>query len=136
MVLPWQRFCQGALDQNFQFFVKKWPFLAQNLFISNFLAQIRSQCLQIDPCAKFQPDWTKDKGARISTWNDTENCLMTSYLLHSDDVSKIPMSWSTIMLSLVLIGPQLTEKQRGTFRGINTFKFNFFYRIDGVTFHQ
>ena len=53
-------------------------FLPQNLFISNFLVQIRNQRLRIDPCAKFEPDWTKDKGARISTWNDTKNFLMTS----------------------------------------------------------
>ena len=66
---------------------------AQNLFISNFLVQIRNQRLKIDPCAKFQPDWTKDKGAQISTRNNTENCLMTSYLLHSDDVSKISVAF-------------------------------------------
>ena len=47
-----------------------------------FLVQIRNYRLKIDPCTKLQPDWTKDKGARISTWNDTENSLMTSYLPH------------------------------------------------------
>ena len=78
MLLPWQCFCQGALGQNFQFFVKNVLFLAQNLFISNFVVQIRNQRLRIDPCGKFQPDWTKDKGTRISTSNDTKNCLMTS----------------------------------------------------------
>ena len=30
----------------------------------------------------------KRQGPRLSTWNNTENCLMTPYLPHSDDVSK------------------------------------------------
>ena len=38
-----------------------------------FLVQIRNQRIRIYPCAKFQPDWTKDKGVRIPTWSDTEN---------------------------------------------------------------
>ena len=58
-----------------------------------FLVQIRNQRLKIDHCVKFQPDWTKDKGARISNWNDTENCLMTLYLPHSDDISKTVMAF-------------------------------------------
>ena len=49
--------------QNFQFFVKNGLFLTQKVFISAFLVQIRNQRLKIDPCAKFQPDWTKDKGS-------------------------------------------------------------------------
>ena len=69
--------------------MKNGLFLAQNLFMSNFFIQIQTQRLKIDPCAKFQPDCTKDKGAPILTWNNTENWLMTSYLPHSDDVSKI-----------------------------------------------
>ena len=69
---------------------KRWPFSrSKGIHMKFFSVKIRNQCLKIDPCAKFQPDWTKDKEARISTWNDTENCLMTSYLPHSDDVSKI-----------------------------------------------
>ena len=55
---------------------------------------------------------------RILTWNDTKNGLMTSYLPPSDDVSKIFMAFesqilsqSTIMPSLVVIGPQIKEKQ-------------------------
>ena len=70
-------------------FDEKWPFSRSKLIHIEFLVQIRNQRLKIDSCVKFQPDWTKDKGAQISTWNDTKNCLMTSYLLHSDDVSKI-----------------------------------------------
>ena len=39
------------------FLFKKWPFLAQNVFISDFfLVQVRNQRLKIDPCAEFQPD--------------------------------------------------------------------------------
>ena len=92
-MLPWQHFCQGALGQNFQFFVKKWPFLLQNVFIASFLARIRNQRLRIDLCAKFQLYWTKDKETRILTWNDTKNSLMTSYLTPSDDVSKLFMAF-------------------------------------------
>ena len=48
----------------FLVFLKKWPFfLAQKVFISAFAVQIRNQRNKIDPCAKFQPDWTKDKGS-------------------------------------------------------------------------
>ena len=61
-VLPWQSFfCQGAPGQNFQFFIKNGLFLTQKVFISAFLVQTRNQHLKIDPCAKFQPDWKKDK---------------------------------------------------------------------------
>ena len=52
--------------------------------MSGFLVHIQNQRSKIDPCAKFQPNWMNDKGARI-----TENCLMTSYIRLSDDVSKI-----------------------------------------------
>ena len=74
-------------------FRKNGIFLLQNVFISDFLAQIRNQCLGIDPCAKFQLNWTKDKGTRILTWNDTKNALMTSYLPPGDDVSTIFMAF-------------------------------------------
>ena len=57
-----QRFCEGPLGQSFQFFVKM-AFFAQKVFISAFLVQIQNQRLKIDPCTKFQPDWTKDKGS-------------------------------------------------------------------------
>ena len=43
------------------FFRGKWDFPLQNAFISDFLARIRNQHLKIDPCAKFQLNWTKDK---------------------------------------------------------------------------
>ena len=42
---------------------KKWPFLAQNVFISAFLVQIQNQRLKIDLCAQFHSDWAKDKGS-------------------------------------------------------------------------
>ena len=86
-MLRQQHVCQGALGQKFQFFVKNGPFLLQNVFISDFLARIRNQRLRIDPSAKFQLHWTKDKGTRILTWNNTKNGLMTSYLPSGDDVS-------------------------------------------------
>ena len=78
-MLPWQHFCQGVLVQKFQFFCKKnGIFLLRNVFISDFFVRIRNQHLIIDPCAKFQLNWTKDKGSRILTWNDTKTSLMTS----------------------------------------------------------
>ena len=64
-------------------------FLFQNVFISDFLARIRNQGLRIDLCTKFHLHWTKDKGIRILTWNNTKNDLMTSYLPPSDGVSKL-----------------------------------------------
>ena len=87
-MLPWQHFYQGALGQKFQFFVKITFFSCKTYSYRIFLARIRNQCLRIDPCAKFQLHWTKDKGTRILTWNDTKNSLMTSYLPPGDDVSK------------------------------------------------
>ena len=47
----------------FPAFCKNCFFLAQNVFLFTFLVQIRNQLLKIDHCAKFQPDWTKDKGS-------------------------------------------------------------------------
>ena len=64
-MLPWQCFCQGALGQNFQLFCKKLPFSPSKSIHIGFLVQIRNQLLKIDPCAKVQPDWTKDKEAQI-----------------------------------------------------------------------
>ena len=73
-------------------FVKKSHFSPSKRIYIGFLARIRNQRLRIDPCAKFQLHWTKDKETQIVTWNDTKNGLMTSYLLSSDDVSKIFMA--------------------------------------------
>ena len=117
-MLPCQHFRQEALGQKFQVFVKNGLFLLRNVFISDFLAGIRNQRLRIDHCAKYQLNWTNDKGTQILTWNDTKNGLMTYYLLPSDDISKIFMAFqeilsqSTFMLNLVVTGPQIKEKQR------------------------
>ena len=53
-------------------------FLAEIVIISEFLVQIQNQHSKIDPSAKFQPNCRKDKGAQVSTLNNTENCLMAS----------------------------------------------------------
>ena len=45
------------------FFCKIMPFSRSKGIAIGFLVQIRNQRLKIDPCAKFQPDWTKDKGS-------------------------------------------------------------------------
>ena len=63
---------------NFQVFVRNGLRLTQIVFLTNFLVQIRDQHSKIDPCGKFQSNWTKNR-ARISTSVDTENCLMTSH---------------------------------------------------------
>ena len=81
------------------FFRKKWPFLLQNVFISDFFsAGIRNQRLRIDHCVKFQLHWTKDKGTRILTWNNTKNGMMSSYLPPSDEVSKLFMAFERFCL--------------------------------------
>ena len=63
-------------------------FLAQNVFLTDFFAQIGNKRLKIELCTKFQPDWTKGKGAQISAWNSTKK-LLDVYLPHSDEVSKL-----------------------------------------------
>ena len=40
--------------------------------------------LEFEICAKFQLQWTNDKGTRILTWKDTKNGLVTSYLPPGD----------------------------------------------------
>ena len=74
-------------------FHKKWPFSPSKRIYIGLLARVRNQRLGIDFCAKFQLHWTKDKGTRLLTWNDTKNGFMTSYLPSSDDVSKIFMAF-------------------------------------------
>ena len=100
----------------FSDFLKKWHFSRSNCIYTRFFSpssKLAPQC--IDPWAKFQPNWTKDKGSRILTSNNNGNCLMTSYIFDRDDVIKIFMflSQSTIMPSLVVIGPQIKEKHMG-----------------------
>ena len=107
------------LGQKFQFFIKNGLFLLQNVFESDFFNHIRNQRLGIDTCTKFQLHWTKDKGTRVLTWNDTKNGLMTSYLPPGDDISKIFMAFERFcprVLScqaVLVIEPQIKEKQRG-----------------------
>ena len=54
-------FVKERLDKNFSFSLNNGLFLIQNVFISDCLARIRNQRIRIDPCAKFQLHWTKDK---------------------------------------------------------------------------
>ena len=83
---------------NTSVFRKKLHFSPSKRIYIGFLAQIRNQRLRVDPCAKFQLNWTKDKRTRILTLNDTESSLVTSYLPPSDDVSKIFMSFERFCL--------------------------------------
>ena len=98
----------------FPVFHKKMAFACSKGIHIGFLVQIRNQRIKIDFFAKFQQNIRE---ARILTWNNTENCLMTSYLPHSEDISKNIIDFgsffqSTIMPSFVVIGPQIKEKQR------------------------
>ena len=108
------RCCHGnaivkeCLSKISSFFVKNCPFLAHKVFLSAFLVQIRNQRFKIDPCAKFQPDWTKDKGSpNFDLERYRQNCLMTSYLPRSDEVIKI------IAFERFCSRVPLSEKQRG-----------------------
>ena len=74
-------FCQRLLGQKFQFLVKNGIFLLQNVFISDFLARIRSQRLRIDPCAKFQLNWTKE----LEFWQENSNFDLERYWKQLDD---------------------------------------------------
>ena len=74
-----------------KFTSEKWPFRYSNRFHIGLLVQIQNQAPKIDLCPKFQSNWRKDKGARISTWINTENCLMKSCSSHEDDVAEIFM---------------------------------------------
>ena len=84
-------------------------FFLLKLYFYRFLYQIRNQRPNIRPLCKISASWTKDKGVRISTSNDRENSLMTSYSRDSDDVMKN----GTITTSLVVIGPQIMKKRTG-----------------------
>ena len=44
---------------------------------------------KLTPVPNFSQIGQNIREAGILTWNDTESCLMTSYLAHSDDISKI-----------------------------------------------
>ena len=77
------------MGKNFSFSLKKSPFSPSKRIYIEFFARIRNQRLKIDPCAKFQLHWTKDKGTRILIRNNTKNGLMTSYLPPGNDVRKI-----------------------------------------------
>ena len=86
----------------FSVFRKKIAFFSLKTYSYRiFKFNFEKQRLRIDPCTHFQPDWAKDKGARISIRKDTENCLMTSYLPHRDDVSKTFMAFERFCPSVL-----------------------------------
>ena len=59
-------------------FHKRMAFFSFKTYLCRiFLARIPTQRLRIDPCAKFQLNWTKDKRTRILSWILT-SLLMTS----------------------------------------------------------
>ena len=75
-----------------------------------FMVQIRSQRLRINPCGKFQSDWTNDMGSSnfdLEQNRHTYFLVMTASRLLS--ISTI-LFQSTIMPNLVVIG--IKEKQK------------------------
>ena len=73
----------------FPVFRKKWPFIRSKGIHIGFFSSNSKSAPQIDPCAKFQPDWTKDKGSLNFDLEWYRKLLDDAYLPHSDDVSKI-----------------------------------------------
>ena len=75
-------FVKECLGKISSFFVKNGLFLDQKVFI--FLVQIRNQRPKINPCAKFQPDWTEDKGSSNSDLERyrklLDDVILTSYV--------------------------------------------------------
>ena len=57
----------------FEDFQRKWHFSPSNRIHIGTLVQNRNQRPEIDPSTKFQPNWTKDKRARILALNYCEN---------------------------------------------------------------
>ena len=74
-------------------FCKNGLLLAQKVFISPFISAFSFKFEISDSKLTHVPNFSqigqKIKEARILTWENTQNCLMMSYLRHSDDVSKI-----------------------------------------------
>ena len=98
-MLPRQCFCQGVLGQIFQFLVKNGLFLAQKAFMGLFKFKFEINASKLTPVPNFSKIKQKVKEALILTWKNTENCLMTSYLPHSDDVSKIIIDFEKFCFS-------------------------------------
>ena len=74
----------------FPVFRKKWPLSrSKSIHVGFFSSNSKSAPQNLPPAPNFSQIGQKIREARILTWNDTENCLMTSHLPHSDDVSKI-----------------------------------------------
>ena len=43
-------------------------FTQKVLILVLLFVDIRNQRFKVGPCSKFQPNWTKDKRGRISSW--------------------------------------------------------------------
>ena len=115
-MLSWQCFCQGVLGWNCQVFMKNGLCFTPNVFLLDFYIQIRNQCMKIGPCSKFQPDWTKGKGARISTWKLLDDLILTLWWWCQQNFYGFGeiVYQSTIMPSVAVIGPQIKENRGGT----------------------
>ena len=118
-MLPCQHFCQGVLGQKFQFFVKNSIFLLQNVFITDFFwLEFEISASELTPVPNFSSIEQKIRELHLwpgtipktAWWRHTYLLVMTSakFLWLWEILSQI-----TIMPSLVLIGQQITEKQRG-----------------------
>ena len=52
-------------------------FTQKVLILVLLFVEIRNQRFKVGPCSKFQPDWTKDKRGRISTWKLLDDIIVT-----------------------------------------------------------
>ena len=52
-------------------------FTQKVLILVLLFVEIRNQRFKVGPCFKFQPDWTKDKRGRISTWKLLDDIIVT-----------------------------------------------------------
>ena len=81
-------FVKEHLAKIYKFSNKMAFFLVKSYLYRILSAQIPNQRPKIDPCSKFLPNWTKDKGCQRFTSNDSKNCMITSHTRDSDDVMK------------------------------------------------
>ena len=110
--MPWHIFDKERLGKISSFSFKKMVFFSLKKYSYRiFLVQIWNQRTKIDPCAEFQPIWTKDKGSSnfdLERYRHTYLIVMMSAKLLS---ILRDFFQSTIMPRLVVLGPQIKEKQ-------------------------
>ena len=118
-MLPWQYFCQGALGQKFQFFVKNGLFSFKTYLYRIFWLEFEISASELTSVPNFSLIGQKIRELefwprtipKMAWWRHTYRLMMTSaknFYGFWEILSK-----STSMPSLVVIGPQIKEKERG-----------------------